>query len=555
MDTRARDVIEIGNRMFALKRSVDSLWQELALNFYPERADFTMKRNVGDEFANHLFSSYPVLARRELGNMMAEFLRPDKWMSIHVDDDDLDEGDQERLFLEALSKVQLRAFNDPLANFTTVGAQTDHDLVTFGNGVIHCAVNKNGDGLLFKNYHLRDCAWAEDADGKIDCLHRDWNPTARHLRDIFKDKVSADVKKACEKEPHKTFKCRHAVMPSRLYEYKSKFGKTFPYVSIYIELDSNTILEEVGLNNFPYVVPRWQVVSGMPYGTSMATAVILPDGRTLQVIKRTMREAAEKFVDPPMLAVTDAIRGDIALYAGGITTADMEYDERLGEVLRPITRDQGGMPVGFEIEKAIKEDIRSGFFLDKMQLPESRGEMTATEVRRRIQEHIRAAAPISKPIQNNYNDPLCQLVFDLLKDNGAFPMQYMPDTLSDRELKFKFRSPLDELAEQTDADVYVDVMTRIVMPAAQIDPAQMENVDITQATRDAMRASGWKAKWFKPVEAVAQKRIETQQEAEAQKAMAEAMSVGQLVEQGGKGVGEIMKADQSAAAAGAGVPQ
>jgi hypothetical protein len=534
--------------LFAAKRSVDSLWQELALNFYPERADFTTQRNVGDEFANHLFSSYPVLARRELGNMMAEFLRPDKWMSIHVDDDELDEGDSERIFLEHLSKIQMRAFSDPIANFVTTSAQADHDLVTFGNAIIQGTVNKNGNGLLFKNHHLRDCAWAENADGEIDCLHREWLPTARHLRDMFKEKVSSDVKKACEKEPHKTFKCRHVVMPSRLYEYKSKFGKTFPFISIYIELDTNTVLEEVGLNHFSYVVPRWQIVSGTQYGTSMATAVILPDGRTLQVIKRTMREAAEKFVDPPMLAVTDAIRGDIALYAGGITTADMEYDERLGEVLRPITRDGGGMPVGFEIEKAIKEDIRSGFFLDKMQLPESRGEMTATEVRRRIQEHIRAAAPISKPIQNNYNDPLCQLVFNLLSENGAFPMQYMPESLSDRELKFKFRSPLDELAEQTDADVYVDVMTRIVMPAAQIDPSQMENVDITQATRDAMRASGWKAKWFKPVEAVAQKRAEVQQEAEAQKAMAEAMSLGQAVEQGGKGADSLMKADQTAGA-------
>jgi hypothetical protein len=41
MDSRARDVIRIGDALFSKKRPVDSLFQEIALNFYPERADFT----------------------------------------------------------------------------------------------------------------------------------------------------------------------------------------------------------------------------------------------------------------------------------------------------------------------------------------------------------------------------------------------------------------------------------------------------------------------------------------------------------------------------------
>ena len=34
-------------------------------------------------------------------------------------------------------------------------------------------------------------------------------------------------------------------------------------------------------------------------------------------------------------------------------------------------------------------------------------------------------------------------------------------------------------------------LTRIIMPAAQIDPAQIENINLTESTRDAMRAAGW----------------------------------------------------------------
>jgi hypothetical protein len=544
MKQRAKDILEISNRLFSSKRIVDSLWQEIALNFYPERADFTTPRNAGEEFSNHLFSSYPVIARRELGNMLAEFLRPDQWFSVHVSDDNLDKGIGERGFLENMTRIMRRAMYDPVANFVRVTAETDHDFATFGNGAISVTLNRNGDALLFKNHHLRDCAWDVNEEGRVDCFHRNWNPTARSLANVFPDTISNETRRLLEKEPHKKVKCRHIVLPSRIYEYKSRLGRKYKYVSLYVELDTHHILDECGVNVFPYVVPRWSTVSGTAYGVSMATAIVLPDGRTLQVVKRTMREAAEKYVDPPMIAITDALRGDIGLYPGGITAADMEYDERLGEVLRPVSQDRGGMPIGMEIEKSLKDDIRSGFFLDKMQLPEAKDRMTLGEFRRRVQEHIRAAAPITRPIQNSYNDPLCQTVFDILMENNVFPMEFMPRTLSERDVEFRFRSPLDELAEQTEADAFIDVMTRIVAPVAQINPIEMEDIDLTGAKRDAMMALGWKAKWLKPREEIEQKKLEMARKAEMQQAMEEAMSAGQAAEQGGKGASAIAEADE-----------
>lgn len=549
MDSRAREVVKIGDKAFADKRTVDSLHQEIALNFYPKRATFTTKRDDGEEYSDHLFSSYPSMARRELGNMLDEFLFPDKFFSIHVDDENLDEGDAERAFLERLTEIQWRAMMDPVAGLVTARGQTNHDLAAFGNGVIRFSLNIAGDALLFRNYHLRDNAWAENGEGVIDINHRDWEPTARQLVHHFKGKVSEEVKKAFEKDPDKKFRCRHVVLPSRIYDFKSKGGKAFPFVSLYVECESETVLEEVGQTQFGYVIPRWQQVSGSVWGTSMATDVLLPDSRTLQVVMRTLREAGEMHVNPPMLAVMEAIRSDIALYPGGVTTTDMTYDERLGEVLRPITRDKGGFPIGEAIAEALKQDIRAGFFLDKIQLPETTKDMTATEVRRRIQEHIRAAAPISKPIQVTYNNPLCDGVFKLLLENGVFPIEEMPATLERHEIKFKFRSPTDELTEQNEAELYLDNRDRILVPAMQIDPSLAEVVDLHESTRDALRSNGWKATWFKPKEAVDAKRVQMAEEAQAQKLAAELAAAGQIAEQGGKGIDALMTAGQPKGAA------
>lgn len=544
MEQRARDILKSGNKLFDAKESLNSLWQEIANNFYPERADFTTKRDAGEEYADHLFSSYPVLARRELGNALAASLRPrsQKWFSIHVDDEELDNGEEERRFLEELSTIQWRAMYEGEAGFVRATKQADHDFATFGNAVIKYGPNINGDGLLFRNYHLRDCAWSENAEGRIDCLHRKWEPTARQLAHHFPKTVSAKVTEALKKDPEKEFSCRHIIVPSRMYDFKSPSGKQFPFVSLYIECESEKVLEEVGINYFCYVVPRWHTIAGSAYGVSMATAVVLPDGRTHQVVIRTIREAGEKYADPPMVAITDAIRGDIALYAGGVTTADMEYDERLGEVLRPISQQHAGFPIAIEVAAALKEDIRHGFFLDKIQLPDTSGDKTAFEIRRRIEEQIRSQAPIFEPIEQEYNDPLCEGVFNVLRDGGAFPLQDMPESLAGMETRFTFRSPLADMADAQEAETYIDVMQRILMPAAQIDPAQLENADLTEATRSAMRAGGWKAKWMKPRDAVAAKAEELAKAAAMQKGAEALGTAGAVAEQGGKGMAAIDQA-------------
>jgi hypothetical protein len=560
MEQRARDVIKNGDAMFSGKRNVDSLWQEIALNFYPKRATFTEKRDEGDEYADHLFSSYPSMARRELGNMLDEFLFPERFFSIHVDDEDLDAGDYERAFLEHLDDIQYRAMMDPIANLVTARGQTNHDFAAFGQGVLWFGLNVNRDALLFRNYHLVDNIWSENAEGRIDCNHRNWAPTARQLYHHFPKTISQDVRRACGltgegssgKDPNKPFRCRHVVLPARLYDYKTKGGKQFPFVSLYVEIESETVLEEVGLTHFPYIIPQWQKVSGSVFATSMATDVLLPDGRTLQVVMRTLREAAEMHVNPPMVGVMDMIRSDIALYPGGITTADAEYDNKIGDVLRPITRDKGGFPFGVEIAEALKQDIRAGFFLDKIQLPETTSAMTATEVRRRIQEHIRAAAPISKPIQQTYNNPLCDGVFQLLREENVFPFEQMPETLQGRDIKFKFRSPLDELAEQNEAATFIEVRDTIIVPSAQIDPTVLDAVDWETATRDAARSAGFKAKWLKPKEAVQAVREEQAAKAEAARMAEEIAAVGAVGEQAGKGMEAIGRGAQALMPAGMG---
>lgn len=538
MDSRAKEILKIGDAMFSKKGSIDSLNQEIALNFCPHLADFTTKRDDGEEFSDHLFSSYPVIACRELTNIIPSYLRPrgTRWVNMHVQDKSIDDSDEERRWLEYATEILWRALYDERGNFVRAARETDEFFIAFGNGVLKFGKNIAGDGLFFQNFHLRDNAWSENAEGRVDCNHRNWNPTARQLKHHFPETISTDVRKACEKDPEKEFKCRHVVVPTRLYDYKTRAGRRFPYTSLYIERDTETVLEEVGLSHFPYVIPRWRTISGSPYGRSMAADTALPDGRTMQIVERVIREAGEKYVDPPMIAIGDAIRGDVSLYAGGITQADMEYDERLGEVLRPVTQDKGGFPIGFEIRDALKQDIQQAFFLDKIRIPDLPGTATAYQVRKIVEQSLRAQAPLAEPIEQEYNTPLCEGVFQLLLENGAFgPVDEMPERLRGQDVQFTFRSPLAEMTERNDAEIFKEAMAEIVAPVAQIDPAQVAQIDWTQATRDALRGSGFKATWLAPLDAIKKRQEEMQRQATLAKGVEGIDALGAATEAVGRG--------------------
>src|SRR5687768_11829176 len=95
-----KKLIERGNKLFSKRSSVLTLWQEIADNFYPERSDFTYSHSLGDEFAAHLNSSYPIIVRRELGNAFSAMLRPrsEEWFAISVErEDQIDRAGKEWL--------------------------------------------------------------------------------------------------------------------------------------------------------------------------------------------------------------------------------------------------------------------------------------------------------------------------------------------------------------------------------------------------------------------------------------------------------------------------
>jgi len=530
MKSRTREIIEQGDRLFQQRQPVHSLWQTMAENFCPIRADFTTSRSPGEEFASHLMSGRPVLAHRDLGNSLSAMLRPrgQAWFHARTGDEKINNDAGARQWLDAKSDVMRRIMYDQRSQFIRATKQGDHDFVAFGQTVLSIDTRGDGLGLLYRNWHLRDVVWCENDELVIDIVHHNWSHEARALIKKFPKTVSPAVKKAAEKEPYKEIKCRRIIMPASDYDLKEKpkNGARFPFVSIMVDCENDTILEEVPARRVPYIIPRWQTVPGSPIAHSPATVVALPDARLLQQITLTLLEAGQKAVDPPLKATAEAIVGAVNSYAGGITWVDSEYDERMGPALERLMDRPGDLGWGNNREEKIEQVIQEAFFLNVINLPEaSRGDkMTAYETQERVKEYIRRALPLFEPMEVEYNGGLCEQTWNMAMDMNAFgSFEDMPPVLRGREINWQFESPLQAANDRLKSEAFQQ-SAALLAQAMQLDPALRADFNLDQAFRDALGGVA-PATWIVPIEQAQADKEQQAQVAQAQ-AAAQAMATG-----------------------------
>lgn len=515
---------EEGQALFSKRSALMLFWQEVADNFYPERADFTASRNIGDDFASNLTTSYPLLCRRELQDQIGQMLHPTEkqWFNIAP----LDPGRNTvaaRRWLERARDVQRRAMYDKRSFWVQATKQADGDFATFGQFVKQIRLNKHADALLYRTHHLRDVVWIEDENGQVSGIWRKWKPTAIQLKRLFGDKVSDHVQTLLrQNKPNEEVDCMHIICSADMFDEQA-MGR--PWWSIYIECQKEHVLEKVAQWNQEYNIARWQTVSGSQYAYSPATIAGLPDARLLQSMTYTLLEAGEMAARPPLIATKDVIRSDVSLFSGGITWIDRDYDERLGDALRALNIDAKGLPFGLEMLMDTRGMLMQAFYLNKLQLPQRGKEMTAYEVGQRIQEYIRGALPLFEPMEMEANGGDCELTFDILLRNGAFgsPLD-MPKELMDADYQFHFESPLHDAVEQAKGEKFRE-MLELVAAAISLDQTAAAVPDSATALREVLLAIGTPAKWVRD-ETEVRRIVAAQQEETAQRQLMEQIQQG-----------------------------
>lgn len=526
MSDLAKKLIKQSESLFSKKSPILTLWQELALNFYPQRADFTINRSMGEEFASHLMTSHPLIYHRTISDLAQQILQPVSipWISMRKRYGHDELSQESKKYIERMASKQRQAMYDPVAQYVRSSKEMFRDVFAFGQAALEIDFSVKNNALIYRVEHLRDMAWCENENREIDTIYVKKKLTARQLVSLFGQKCSDRVREAANKDPYQEFNCLRCIVPSEYYEGAQKFNQ--PYTVVFLEENDSNILEEVGSLTKKYVIPRMATVSGSQYGFSPCSMIALPAARALQIMMLTLIEAGEKAVDPPTIYNSRIIKSDLSLFAGGATRADLEEGQRLSDSLMPIPSDYSGLTKAQEQFEAIKRELYEAFYLDKLNLPPDDGvERTAYELSKRLQQSSRDASPIFEPILTEINAPICEDTFTLLMENGLFGgKEAVPEELRGEAIDFVFENPLQNIKDESLSQQLMEIL-QLTQTVAQIDPKVIQDLDIRTAYREAISGSGAPESWIRDKSDADQIIIDQQQSEEEAAAIEQAQQV------------------------------
>lgn len=551
LNPKIKFLIDKAQGLMSKKTQLNTFWQNIAYNFYPQRAFFTRTTSFpyGRDFAANLVTSYPLLVARDLSNSISSYLRPrgQEWFKISIADRKLSENldNESRKYLEWATEQQKSFMYDKESGFVRATKEGDADYAVFGQCVISIEVDWKKRNLLHRCWNMRDIAWDDAANGEINFVCRQWKTTVAKAYQVFGDKLSEQTKKRKGNDADGALTIFHIVMETSEYNYAyndTKPKTDLPYTSIFVELESEHEIECVGSPTIIYCIPRWQTVSGSQYAYSPAVVAALPDARLIQSITLSLLEAGEKAVNPPMIAKSDAVRDDISLIANTISWISESYEGAVDDAVKVMNLDRSGLQYGITMQQDTRGMLREAFFLNKLTLPEFSGSMTATEVRQRIQEWIRNAIPLFEPMETEYNQRMCEMQFKTLMHVGAFGTpDIIPEGLRGQDVQFVFENPLIEAQGKEKGQKFLELQGAIAQ-AVTLDPSVANIPNATIALRDTLEGIGIPAKWLRDedeVDAINQQQAQAQA---AQQYIQTLAAGGQAAEQVGKGAQAIQQA-------------
>lgn len=477
------------------RQPFDTLWRDLADFIVPQRsfqfqsgqpmtaADQATTRNR----RSRVYDSTAEIALDVFSSSLVGFLANPamNWFELAPTDDSLLEDPEVAAWFDTVTARMLSAFNEPNAKFYSNLKMSANDIGVFGT--VGMSIQRGKKSLLeFSSKNIKELYIAEDASGNIDTVYRFLMKTARQLVEQFGNNVSASVLEKFKEQPDTLIAVINAIEPREGFErpegaIRSKSNLEMPILSIWIEKDTQHIIQETGFEEMPIPVARWDVMTNDVYGTSPATKV-LADIKMLNQMEKAHIVAAEKSLNPPLMMPDDGFMGNIDLSAGAINVYRSMSNGRL-EPIQTI----GNLPITLEMVQSKRNLIREAFYVDQLQLQTS-PQMTATEVMARTDEKLRMMAPMIGRVQSELLGPIIERSFFLLLrlseendfENSPFPLP--PEVLGRANYKVKYVSPLARAQRGSEANSILAWVNSTV-PLTEVAPDILDNINFDELVR------------------------------------------------------------------------
>lgn len=523
--SKAGDFISRHDKMVTNRTTWETHWQEIAERILVRKAEFTRgktpdsTRTKGEKRSEKVFDSTAALALERFTAAIESLLTPRnaRWHKLRPIDEALRENNEVQAYLDEVTRILFANRYAPTANFASQANEVYTDLGAFGTGALLTEDNL-GKGLRYSSIPLEQCYPIFDAWGRLVGMHRDFELEAHQaLREFGEDMTPDMIKHAAKHNPMARFRFLHVVREREDYDTERKDYRGMKYMSCYVSYTGRAVVREKGYRTMPYAVTRYTTSTKEDYGRSPAMTV-LPTIKTLNEMKKTVLRGAQKMVNPPLMLTEDGALRSFDLREGALNAGAL--DAQGNQLVKPL--DIGGnIGLGLDLMQAEQKTVNEAFLVTLFQILVETPAMTATEAMLRAQEKGALLAPTMGRQQSEFLGPLVQREIDILAHAGAFPP--MPQALLDAggEIEIEYESPI-MLAQRAGEGVAILNTLQSLIPLAQVDPSVLDPFDMEASARILAEVNGYPAKALRSKEAVAARKEEGAQAAQAQQLLAAA---------------------------------
>ncbi len=428
------------------RKPLESVWQQIMEMIDPANA-FITKKYAAKKIWNEKI--YSTTAQRALPKFVAALqstVTPNnqRWHRFTAPLNRLKEKQAITDWLEKLTDAIFEMRYRPNAGFNKAMIKTWRGYGKLGLGVMFVDEDRDGDGATYESVNIKDFYPVLYKDGKIKTCYRKIVKSGWEVCELLKDKginpeevIPSEVLDKVKANKFCELNLIHVVCKltkEEVDKYKdilerpdgSRIITKYRYKSFLILNDINkpAVLDSGKFFTCPYMFTRYQELDYDIYSNSPSLEA-LPDIKMLQRIKKSTIEAAEKAVDPPLLARNDAAFGGLMPIAGAIMAGTLDAEGR--ELLKPLQTGDNTR-LGVEMEELTNKGIEDFYLVPLYMMYYQEGKMTATEINQRAFERAMIMSINVFPIENELLDPMVARELDIMRRQGKLP-DGMPDEL------------------------------------------------------------------------------------------------------------------------------
>lgn len=397
-------------------------WEEVAELILPTQRNTFMFGNFnwpGQKKTDRQVDATGMVALSRFGAICDSLLTPSNsyWHGLEADDEYVMKDRATRLWYEQMTRMIFRLRYAPEANFIAQNQAKYQSIGAFGNtGMFIDELDPAVSGRRGFRYcavPLGELFFHENHQHAVDGFIRWFRLTARQAKQKWPETFPAALQAALDQKSEQLFDFLHHVYLNDEYNPERIDNRAMRFRSVYVCIQSKTLLQEGGYRSFPMDVLRYDQSPGEVYGRSPAM-MVLPSLKTLNAEKRTFLKQGHRAADPVLLISDDGLLSGMDLTPGATNAGGMTPEgKKLVDILPT-----GNIQITKEMMDEERTLINDVFLVSLFQILTETPTMSATEVIERTNEKGILLAPTVGRLRP---DMQIDRELDLMLTNGWHP--------------------------------------------------------------------------------------------------------------------------------------